>query len=59
MVSTPKPNGFADHYPYEMAIIGNIPYFQTNPNSIQYIPHYLKSKIHHILLGVFSGGHHS
>jgi len=20
-----------DHYPYEMAIIGNIPYFQTNP----------------------------
>ena len=26
MVSTPKPNGFADHYPYEkwLAIIGNI-----------------------------------
>ena len=21
-----------DHYPYQMAIIGNIPYFQTNPN---------------------------
>ena len=20
-----------DHYPYKMAIIGNIPYFQTNP----------------------------
>ena len=20
-----------DHYPYEMAIIGNIPYFKTNP----------------------------
>ena len=26
-----KPNGFADHYPYEMAIIGNIPHFQTYP----------------------------
>jgi len=22
-----------DHYPYQMAIIGNIPYFQTNPYS--------------------------
>ena len=22
-----------DHYPYEMAIIGDIPYFQTNPQS--------------------------
>ena len=21
-----------DHYPYQMGIIGNIPYFQTNPN---------------------------
>ena len=31
MLCTPKPNGFADHYPYEMAIIWNIPYFQTNP----------------------------
>jgi hypothetical protein len=31
MSCSPKPNGFADHYPYEMAIIGNIPYFQTNP----------------------------
>ena len=20
-----------DHYPYSMAVIGNIPYFQTNP----------------------------
>jgi hypothetical protein len=25
------PNGSADHYLYLMAIIGNIPYFQTNP----------------------------
>ena len=33
MLCTPKPNGFADHYPYWMAIIGNIPYFQTNPYS--------------------------
>ena len=31
MLCTPKPNGFADHYPYEMAIIGGIPYFQINP----------------------------
>ena len=23
-----------DHYPYEMAIIGNIPYFQTNPSGV-------------------------
>ena len=22
-----------DHYPYKMAIVGNIPYFQTNPYS--------------------------
>ena len=36
VVSTPKPNGFADHYPYEkwLAIIGKInPTFSvTNPN---------------------------
>ena len=25
-----------DHYPYEMAIIGNIPYFQTNPNGVSW-----------------------
>ena len=24
-----------DHYPYKMAIIGNIPYFQTNPYNDQ------------------------
>ena len=23
-----------DHYPYQMAIIGNISYFQTNPNGL-------------------------
>ena len=29
MVSTPKPNGFADHYPYEMAIsLGIYPIFR-------------------------------
>ena len=42
MSCTPKPNGFADHYPYEkwLAIIGNInptfsgpkPYFSSNVN---------------------------
>ena len=26
------PNGFADHYPYSMAIIGGIPLFQTYPH---------------------------
>ena len=33
MVSTPKPNGFADHYPYEKWLFHweYIPYFQTNP----------------------------
>ena len=37
MVSTPKPNGFADHYPvfkwlfHWEYIYMNIPYFQTNP----------------------------
>ena len=30
----PIVNGFADHYPYSMGIIGKIPYFQTNPYSI-------------------------
>ena len=49
MVSTPKANGFADHYPYEkwLAIIGNIPYFQTNPNRLVV----LDSGHHRILLG--------
>ena len=27
-----------DHYPYKMAIIGNIPYFQTNPYHAQTRP---------------------
>ena len=31
MSCTPTPNGFADHYPYLMAIIGGIPHFQTYP----------------------------
>ena len=33
-----------DHYPYEMAIIGNIPYFQTNPFKYQILKvgHYRK-----------------
>ena len=32
MVSTPKPNGFADHYPYEMAIsLGIYPTFSDKP----------------------------
>ena len=33
MLCTPKPNGFADHYPYEMAISLGIltQHFQTNP----------------------------
>ena len=32
MLCTPKPNGFADHYPvFYGYFIGNIPYFQTNP----------------------------
>ena len=40
-----------DHYPYEMAIIGNIPYFQTNPyapwcwNIYQHLPHKLPSHV--------------
>ena len=38
MVSTPKPNGFADHYPYEkwLAIIGDInPTFSDKPKSLE------------------------
>ena len=36
MVSTPKPTGFADHYPYEkwLAIIGNINPRFSGPNTI-------------------------
>ena len=39
MVSTPKPNGFADHYPYEMAIsLGIHPIFrQTHVIPCQYL----------------------
>ena len=34
IVSTPKPNGFADHYPYEMAIsLGIYPTFSDKPTS--------------------------
>ena len=36
MSCTPKPNGFADHYPYEKWLFHweytLIPYFQTNPS---------------------------
>ena len=32
MLCTPKPNGFADHYPYEMAIsLGIYPTFSDKP----------------------------
>ena len=36
MVSTPKPKGFADHYPYEkwLAIIGNIPNIFRQTHSV-------------------------
>ena len=35
MSCTPKPNGFADHYPGYF--IGGIPYFQTNPIETAYL----------------------
>ena len=40
MVSTPKPNGFADHYPYEkwLAIIGNINPTFSGPKPIGEVP---------------------
>ena len=28
-----------DHYPYQMALIGNIPYFQTNPYMLSHLSH--------------------
>ena len=39
MLCTPKPNGFADHYPYEkwLAIIGNINPTFSGPNPYVYI----------------------
>ena len=41
------PNGFADHYPVFkwLAIIGNIPYFQTNPHVINGNVELLKQSI--------------
>ena len=42
-----------DHYPYQMAIIGNIPYFQTNPY-VFYNMYIIKYIFQTWLIGVIS-----
>ena len=42
-----------DHYPYKMAIIGNIPYFQTNPYTFVWTIFGI-SRVHLVLLISFA-----